>query len=403
MKQIRFSFFFKIFILVLSLNTTFANVEEIKTSYNLADLKSLTETKDYSEFFQHIYDIRPSQRDKEWQQLVYKNANDFLKKLITDKSINTDFLETLLDLNKYDFISSDEIIGLYTADYAKIILDQCHSQANTKKAECIFQIYRYWQKNKNEDLGLKLEKIITKLSSTSESKELRPYLDKMPTWNIINAIAEGQNADLYCAKTDFQDKLLTKLYTDFSENSDIQLNFNYFSRKCLNALNPKLNKLLSSNKELDRKLALKVFESTQTITEKQKNTFYLFYLLDSPEKSNTFNNAWSAMLGLSKDAESREKLLKDIKNFELLPDEILLNSDKKLVSSVLKLIENSFPEYLDLYYSECKNYYQGSKEFPKGSKTINCLKFLEFAKSEGILTQAQINIIKKALPKNINF
>lgn len=393
--------------MILSLNLPHskcqASVGNVNSKYNIADLKSLSETKDYHEFFQHIYDIRPSLRDKDWQQLVYKNANDYLKKLISEKIVNTDFFETILDLNKYDFINSDEIIGLYTADYSKIILDYCNQQTFSKRPECILHIYSYWDKNKNEELGLKLEKILSDISSTKEAKQFKNILDKMPTWKIINSIAEGRNAAIYCSKTDFQDKLLTKLYTDFSLNQETQLNFNYFSRKCLNSLSPKLNKLLYSNKELDRKLALKVFESTQTIKDKHRNLFYLFYLLDSPEKSSTFNKAWSSMLDLSKNPTSREILLSELKSIDLLPDEILASSDRKLVTNILKLIESSFPEYLDLYYFECKSYYKGSKDFPKGSKTINCIKFIEYAVSEGFLTKAQINSLRKALPKNYNF
>lgn len=369
--------------------------------YNLEDLKALSTNSEYVEFFQHIYDIRPSQRNEEWKKLVSKNINDYLKQLIKNKEYKISFLATLIRLNKFELINNDEILTLYSNDFSKGLLKQCQKKPHQELLNCFIPIHTFWSTtNKDKDLGVELAKAhnqlfkqINKFSNINKEK-----VNSISIWSLIRPAVESQLGDIYCDQDFVQEQLMQKLYQVHLQDKNEKLNFNYFSRKCLKSLRPRISKLLNSKNQLDRELALNILNSTQTISKVELNLYHLTYLLDSPQKGDKFNNSWAKILNISKDAQLREKLINGLDTKDFLPDELLNNPDTKLVETIYGLLESSFPEYIDFYYKQCLDFYSGAKKFDRGNPTLNCLKFIRLGKRKGFLTQIQIENIIKNLP-----
>jgi hypothetical protein len=392
-----------LFLILLSLSSYSANNASSNNIalYNLDDLKALSINSEYVEFFQHIYDIRPSQRNDEWKKLVSKNINDYLKQLIKSKEYKVSFLKTLIRLNKFDLINNDEILTLYSNDFSKGLLKQCQKKSHQELLNCFLAIYTFWSTtNKDKDLGVELAKAHSQLfKKISEfSNIIKEKINSISVWSLIRPAVESQLGDIYCSDDYIQEQLMQKLYQVHLQDKNEKLNFNYFSRKCLKSLKPRISKLLNSKNQLDRDLALNILNSTQTISNVELNLYHLTYLLDSPQKGVKFNNSWAKILEVSKDAQLRVKLIKGLGNKDFLPDELLNNPDTKLVETIYGLLERSFPEYIDFYYKHCLDFYSGARKFDRGNPTLNCLKFIRLGKRNGFLTQIQIENILKNLP-----
>ena len=71
-----------IFLLILiSLPKSFAQV----ANYKMADLEYLESSKSYREFINHVYDIRPTQRTRQWKEMLLNMSTDFLEKNLKRK------------------------------------------------------------------------------------------------------------------------------------------------------------------------------------------------------------------------------------------------------------------------------------------------------------------------------
>jgi hypothetical protein len=104
--------------LLILLNICFAQSEG-SLKYSLEDLKILYQQENIKEFFSHALDIRPSKRNKDWQEMVSALAVNYLKQLkdkpyITEEDfLYMEKLNSFADLKSNEFFNNDRnIVGL---------------------------------------------------------------------------------------------------------------------------------------------------------------------------------------------------------------------------------------------------------------------------------------------------
>jgi hypothetical protein len=378
-------------------------IEARTNAYTMQDLQALSKSNQWDEFLDHIYDIRPSLRNDKWAGLIKINFSNHLKHLLKHKLFRPRLLTNINKLIQLEFVQADEIIQILSNDFVKGVMHDCllNFQQNTS-VQCLKNIQAYWKlSKKDEELGLylgqRLPQLIDKFSA-SNKRAHATMISSTDIWQYYVPAVDGKFGDIHCSVKSIQEVVINKLFTVHAADKSAPLNFTYFSRGCWTKLKPRIEKLLISNNKLNRDVAYKILNNIKEKKEIDELTYRLTYLLNSPAKGDELNESWNMIIKASKDSNLRDQMIKRLDKLAFLPDEVLKKQQSGLTAQIYKLLDANFPEFIDYYYKECLEYYTESRGFPNGTRTINCLKFIDMNKREKVLTTIQYNKIIKALP-----
>jgi hypothetical protein len=374
--------------------------------YGLADLKALHEVRDYEEFYNHINDILPSKRDKDWKELVLITTQNYFKDLKELGPFNKTTFKIMNGLLRYPFLKRDMFVNLHLNNYAKSYFKTCFKNATSNTlVKCALDAKLFWNNsNRDRTLGRALGELIdNKLNINISNAHTFAQVNesKIDTWEFYKPTTKGKFSDVACKQKKIQRVILNKLYSLFIAKEYDRMNYILFSKNCWNQVKPSINKLLISNHLIDRNVAFHTLKNTGEITQIESDLFYLNYILGTPAKSNEFNQAWNNIKHLGKDFRRRANLLKEIKKNYLLPDKILDLASNEKVKVIFTHLSSNFPEYFDLYFKKCYSYYSGKGNFTQKNPTLRCRSLFNKSKNQDWLTKSQIFDLSQVLPLSL--
>lgn len=337
------------------------------TPYTLADLEVLVEEQSYKEFFEHALDIRPLERQDAWKNMVSKMGEIYSRNVLQKIDLNhSDFIE-IEKLYEWPTLKTDDVFRLRRQEIGLKYLKKCLKT----DPPCWSELKLFWEKDKSDaDTAYKLAEITYQMPNSP-----------LPTWTLLDVALKSSLSEFYCKKDFVMGALWAKIEIDYirlGPEGDLMKKIDHtIHPDCMPILLKEAHdRLYRPAKIFDRELAFQIIKSQNKADQKITDFFYTVYLLDNPSQGELFNYSWSRVRELGKHADRREKVLKEIKNLDPLPDAILSSLDHTKKRVILQHIKGHFPEYLDFYTDQCVKFYGGKGSFPNGNPTIHCQDFM---------------------------
>ncbi len=370
------------FFVVYSINSALG-----ASSYNLKDLEVLEREKNFEEFLSHVNDIRPSERDKHWREMLQSMAMGLIDYKIKTKDFTPASFKQIEQIGRSSALSKDEFFQLKRSIYVKKYLTECFKKTDLtvevdKKSKevssCESDLNSFWYFSKKDpDTGLDLAAILETAGST------------LSRWPFFSPAVKDSIAQFYCRKAPVQTAVFKKIY-DESFSADFDGNYKtllerLISDKCFDELAIPLKNTLSSinNSGLDKEMAMNLLEAKGKLTTEEKDLYAVLYLLDGPVVGDKMNIAWKKVEGLSESFGRRDKLLSEIKKLPVIPDKIFKDPNLPRHKAIINLFARHFPEYLDYYGSTCVKFLSNkSTELLNVNSSVHCHEFLKAANTD---------------------
>jgi len=374
----------KIIILILIFGHINQAFSESRFIYTIEDLHVLKSEKNYSEYIKHALDIRPSQRNKEWQEMTLTMANGLLQEMISQNKYTEKDYQLMLNLQLRPLLKKDEVFISYRNSYSEKFLTHCFS--NNK--QCEKKLEFIWDstplRTRFPDFGVNLAILINKFN---------------PKYKIIDLIKESiitSTSEFYCQKTPIK----TAIYQEVSsflqvKRSNKELKSfidDLLGQDCRDIFLNDLKQLLSVRSLQSRQLAYQVLKAQNRISQAEDDLYLTLYILRGPAIGDTFNHAWANTLKLGQSYSRRSKMLNNLNKIDPLPDELFAMPNLKKTKILLKLIQDNIPEYIDHYATTCINFLTGTYPFPNGNPTVSCQDFFKNYKE---ISNLDPSLIKK--------
>lgn len=335
--------------------------------YTLADLEVLVQEEGHQEFFKHALDVRPSERQDAWKNMVSKMADLWSRKILQKSEINrNDFLKTE-ELYTWPALKTDDIFKARRHEIGFRYIRTC-MKASTP---CWDEVKNFWEKDKSDpDTAFKLAEI----ASNAENSPI-------PTWTFLEISLKSPLSEFYCKKEFVMSALWGKIEVDYIKlgpEGDLMKKIDQTVHPdCLPLLiGEARSRLYRPKKPQDRELAYQVLKSQMKADQEVTDFFYTVYLLDNPAQGELFNYSWNRVRELGGTVERRESVLRKLRSLDPLPDSIMASLDQSKKRVVLKHLKTFFPEYIDFYADQCIKFYGGKGTFPAGNPTIHCQDFM---------------------------
>jgi hypothetical protein len=346
----------------------FFTCSESRAGYTLADLEVLSLEKNYKEFFAHALDVRPSERQEKWKEMVSQMADGNARQILSSSVVQKENFVSIETLFSWPALKSDDLFKAHRQEIGLRFLTKCLKD----EAPCWGELQAFWEVDKKDpDVAFKLAKLTTNLTESP-----------IKTWTFLDVALKSPLSEFYCKEEFVLTSVWEKLEIDYIRLGP-QGNFlkkidQTVHPDCLISLNLWAKKLLyKPNKVLDRELAYQILDTQGKGEETIKDFFYTVYLLENPSKGELFNYAWNRLTDLGKSVKRRDEVIKKIKTLDPLPDSLFSSLDEAKKNAILAQFKTKFPEYLNYYTDQCLLFYGGKKSFPQGNPTIKCQNLME--------------------------
>jgi hypothetical protein len=356
------------------------------SNYTLSDLKVLHQEKNYSEFFQHALDVRPSERLEEWRDMVVKMADGYGREILAKSDITKEQFGQVESLYTWASLRTDDVFRGQRQQIGLKYLQRCLKSPTP----CWDEVKSFWEADQKDP------ETAFKLAELTHPFTPRP----IPLWAFLDVALKSSLSEFYCQKEFVLESLWNKLEIDYirlGPGGELLKKIDSTTHPdCLIAFNKWLLErvqrplILNAAKRGERELAYQLLASQGKITTALSDFFYTVYLLESPSQGELFNYAWGRLKELSTSAARREEVLKKIKTLDPLPDEIFASLDLKKRRAILHHFKKNFPEYLSLYTDQCLIYYGGKTSFPKGNPTMKCPELMQAPEANTLLDPEKI-------------
>ena len=337
--------------------------------YTMTDLVVLESEKNTDEFFKHYLDIRPSERQKQWREITQNIGVIWIERLISDKKFDRETFNLVEERSKtYPFLD-DELFQFTKRKYLTPYFKKCFDQLNPTEKKC------------TDDLDRTL--LTTLLESEWSYGILTAHLNKLTPAQVkkLNTvILQSPDALIFCGKKDYFQVLLRQYIEDkLSENLVLKnQNLSLISRACRLKIKNYQSEALNNSPSYKRLDSFLFLEELGNITEKERELFYISYILDNAEIGDTLNLAWNFVQSLSENYKKRENLLKEIKSLPTLPGlGVFKNPNYERNAAIIELFNKNFPEYIDTYATNCLKLLNGDK---LDNKVSACHEFFSYRK-----------------------
>lgn len=393
-------------LLALILYTLFTTPCSAAQSYTQADLEALEKEQNYSEFFAHALDVRPTERTEYWQTMVQNMGEGYLKSLLKKNRLEEADFQQMERLTSWKALRSFEFFRIKRQEVATRWFTQCFQENSTPESTCWKDLVAFWEVDRQEpDMAPRLLTLLMPYlgNSGDATNPLHRARLTVTPYFILRPLLTSPVAELQCKKPELQDILWQKLKTEWALNLK-QKSFTSFLKElahesCWQALHERTHQLWQTGAmPEDLTLGYLFLKSQAALTENERDLFYLSYLLNSPARGETFNLAWARIQELGKKPQLRDELLNTLKTWTPLPGELFNDLDLIKRRAVSRHLQRNFPEYLDHYAHVCVDFFGGKKRFPEGSPALHCRPLFDLAVSEkGLLPEALIQTFKASL------
>ncbi len=345
-------------------------------TYNLEDLKALATEGSHQEFLDHAMDIRPSQRQGEWQRMVLEMGNLYAQNLLKQKKLDKTDFNKIENIYSWAPLKSDEVFGARRHEIGLKYLKECIS----KEDPCWDDLKAFWERDKtNPETAYQLAELT------------KPYPNSpIGQWDFLTHAVKSTLSEFYCKKEFVQKEIWTQLeqiYVKLGSKEDFLKKIDALLHPaCLGPVNEfSQKKLYTPEKSSDRELAFQILKAQFKSTTRLEDLFYTVYLLENPSKGELFNYSWNRVKLLASLPTRRDAVIETFKSLDPIPDEIFSSLDDLKVRAIFNHMKENFPELLDYYFKQCKAYYSGSKTFPNGNPTLHCKEFVQSPRGANLL------------------
>jgi len=376
--------------LYLTVSSASSQKIDISTLYDIKDLQALKTNNSYSEFFQHAKDIRPGQRDDNWNQMVRSMSMGFLDQLSKDKQISLTDFNLVKNISNWSGLKEDEFYLRKRNSIALKYYEQCFKIKSW--GECYKSILDFYTKFDNSaESGLNFAKLLVKNNSIMNSKDIsEQVIIQYDLWPFISAMANSSISEFYCHKEPMQLIVVNKLYQMTKSDKNFKVT-SLLHKDCFKALIPSFKQnLLSANNPYIREKTFTILDHNSFISKNDRSEYYLLQLLDGV----TFNkqqtlDSFELLKKLAEDYKLRETLLDKLKQIIPLPGKVFTYKTKSSLA-ISRGLTRYFPEYVDYYATTCLNHLSGDISTPGGNPATYCHEFYSTAKLTKLIPSSKI-------------
>lgn len=360
-------------------------------NYTIEDLEILASTGPYPEFFAHIYDIRPAERDKKWMELAQATSEKYVLHLYANKMIDLENWRKIRELSGQVYNKNNDGLKLARNKYGTALMEFCFKTKSFK--ECYPLGMEVFGDQSDPQLAHDLGRIIHHHFEQNASETDRMISSVWPFYRIM---AAHPLSEFYCDKSYFQDIVLGVLNQNIAELSDDKIAdqvFQTMHQDCWKQLANTLKKDLAHN--FTNSQNYKLLMATKSIAPKDLLTFKIIYLLQQTQQGPLLEQSFQALLSLKDDYERRRSVLNQLKQIDPLPGKVFAKSDDKTALVIIKNLSQFFPEYVDHYASTCLNYLSGEQQFPNGNPTLECNELFDVAQKIQVVPEMVVKRFKQ--------
>jgi hypothetical protein len=370
---------------------------QAKGPYTMADLEALESERNYREFLDHALDIRPSERGRTWQAMVSSMAQGLIDFSLARQRLNRETWLYLDQISLWPVLQSDEFFQAKLANFVRQYLPHCLNEQKIAKELCAQDMVKYWRHSpRDPDLGIWL------------AQESERYKLGLPFQQLLDRVGQSDLSQFYCQRPIVQRHLQQELSQQILRRELKGENLEQFFKTkvnptCWAKLAPHFKDIIERMEQpvLELEIAYLLLNLNDELTQAEQDFFLVRYLFNGPVVGVVFNLAWTRLKELSQNYNRRQVVFNQLKAMDHLPDALLQSPNIEQKSTILKYVHQQFPEYFLYYARTCLDYYQGTREFPRGNPTLHCGELFRLSAEENLPLveqhlQIQYSGIKKA-------
>ena len=152
--------------------------------YTSEDLEILKKQNNHLEFLNHALDIRPSKRNKKWEEMVQEMATGFIASTLSKKQISKHHFQFIENLLSWPSLKNDEFFLIKRNQFGYKFIDKCFKEKE-KPQICQKLLLQFWYNHKDPELGIKLGHIIQKQNLSIDSWQFYDKATKSPFSNFF--------------------------------------------------------------------------------------------------------------------------------------------------------------------------------------------------------------------------
>ena len=319
--------------------------------YEMTDLRILNSERNFSEFFAHALDIRPSLRNDEYKNMLEEMALALLEQLNNKTKVTPKEMALIKSISKWPLLGQNEFFNRKRDFLLLKGLNNCFIE---KKDNCLQQAKIIFTDYQHEILFSNdlIENLV--LNGIAPEK----------LWPFAAPLAMHPLSEFYCSKDSFKSVIIAKMSIDFQAK---------LHNDCLKALKPSMQKMLTYNERHMRSIAFHYLKKINALSNKEESFYYLIEYLQNPYiSSDKLEHSLNELKRIKKDPELREQLVIDLGKLDPLPGKIFSKVTDTQSLSKTRILFRSFPEYIDTYARTCLDYLTENKVYKTGSPTPDC-------------------------------
>lgn len=338
-------------------------VQSQTTVYTIADLESLEIQKNFREFVRHAHDIRPSQRDRHWREMVISVGTQYLDDLVARKEWNKESFNEVEMLASWTVLREDLFFIAKRDRFAQNYLTQCLALKESKS--CLAQLKLYWNNLPGQiETASQLVQLFSDFAPAQELSQLILMVSKHP------------QAKFYCGRETFAANLLNlmlnSLQIDFNEVQALKVVKESASQECWDQWTPWAKTQLFKAPAILADRYYRLLQSRNVLNLEEQDLYLTYYFLMAPKPGDGLNRSWNRVQELAEQFERRQSVVKALLKLDPLPGKLFALRPVEKLKPLFKHFQKSIPEYLDHYVENCLNYMDGSKTYPNGNPTVEC-------------------------------
>tara|TARA_Y100001936_G_C16040995_1_gene651551 strand:- start:457 stop:1560 length:1104 start_codon:yes stop_codon:yes gene_type:complete len=324
--------------------------------YTMQDLEALEGTSNYTEFFDHAKDVRPSLRGAPWKKITVSMADSYIDMLLKSPVIGQKHVARIREISKWEVLNNDEFYAKKRNKLLLAAIKECIKQKRDESS-CQNQANEYFKDFPDKEFGVDLAKILYE-QSPNQAQSI---------WELTLPMISSEYGEFYCNKTPILQLLKEKIISS-SKHPEIHPD-------CRKVFVKKVES------ELPTPNAFEILMAMNALSDNRKSQYYLIKLLNAKElTTHHWEEGFKAIKKLGTDHKLRNDLLEEFKTLTTIPDLIFSINDEKKALVISKQISLNFPEFLDFYTGRCLKWLSAEENFPDGNPTPSCHNYFKLAK-----------------------
>ena len=348
--------------------------------YNLKDIEALISTENYQEFFEHIYDVRPSERDESWEKMVLAMAEKYISSLKSRKIEEADY-RILKNIFNISHLKNDEF---FRDKRDQIVIKYVSENFDSIKMSQIIMKSKELSRKYPENISFHVNLISAIYPYITANDSYLKYIDDLN--QITSKITSSPFSEFYCDKSPLNSVLKTEIYY----KSELTKTYD---KSCLKKLMGFIKKDLENQNMVIRNKAFRFLSNYGELSKEEKSNFHITNMVYGMKyKKSEWDDVFKALEYLGNNDKKRRSLLDKLQKHDPFPDIVFKIHDDKKTIGISRLISRYFPEFLDKYTKFCLSYLSGEVKYPFGNPTPNCHRYMEISKRsksspEAVLSQ----------------